>query len=56
MQIRRDIAHAPRARALGQKIANLRGGCVGCQSCSGLCTALLEALTLPDLVLKEKEA
>ena len=56
MQIRRDIAHAPRARALGRTVAGLRGGCVGCEGCAGLCTALLEALTLPDLVLKEKQA
>ena len=56
MQIRRDIAHAPRARALGRQIATLQGGCVGCENCAGLCTALLEALTLPDLVLKEREA
>lgn len=56
MQIRRDIAHAPRTQALGDKVSKLRGGCVGCRDCSGLCAALLEALTLPDLVLKEKQA
>ncbi len=56
MQIRRDIAHAPRARALSRQLANLQGGCVGCDGCTGLCTALLEALTLPDLILKEKAA
>jgi formate hydrogenlyase subunit 6/NADH:ubiquinone oxidoreductase subunit I len=56
MQIRRDIAHAPRVRALGRTVAGLQGGCVGCQGCAGLCTALLEDLTLPDLVLKEKQA
>ena len=56
MQIRRDIAHAPRTRALGRTVASLQDGCVGCASCSGLCTALLEALTLPDLVLKGREA
>ncbi len=56
MHIRRDIAHAPRARALGRTVAGLQGGCVDCPGCAGLCTALLEALTLPDLVLKEKPA
>ena len=56
MQIDRDIAHAPRSRALGHKVARLQGGCVGCRDCSGLCAALLEVLTLPDLVLKEKSA
>ena len=52
MQIHRDIAHAPRARALGNRVAALQGGCVGCTSCDGLCRALLEALTLPETVLK----
>ena len=56
MQTRRDIAHAPRARALSHQIATLQGGCVGCPGCDGLCSALIEALTLPDHVLKEKQA
>lgn len=56
MQIRRDIAYAPRARALGHELARLEGDCVGCKNCTGICTALLEALTLPDFVLKEREA
>lgn len=56
MQIHRDIAHAPRTRALGHTVASLRGGCIGCRDCAGLCSALLEALTLPDLVLKDDKA
>ncbi|MCB1348426.1 MAG: hypothetical protein R3D80_04155 [Paracoccaceae bacterium] len=53
---KREVAHAPRTRALAVQIANLRGGCVGCSDCAGCCTALLDALILPDLVLKEKKA
>jgi len=56
MQIDRDIAHAPRSRALGHRIASLRGGCIGCKDCTELCAALMEALTLPETVLWEKQA
>jgi len=56
MKIERTVAHAPRARALTGRIASLRGGCVGCKDCTGLCTALIETLTLPGMILKEKEA
>ena len=56
MERDRQIAHAPRSRALAGQIAGLRGGCVGCTECAGLCTALIEALTLPGMILKEKQA
>lgn len=56
MDIERNIAYAPRTRALAGDIAGLRGGCVGCKDCSGLCDALMEALYLPGVVLREKEA
>ncbi len=56
MDIDRRIAHAPRSRALAGQIAGLRGGCVGCTDCTGLCLALIEALILPGVVLKEKPA
>ncbi|SMH51604.1 hypothetical protein [Maritimibacter sp. HL-12] len=56
MEIERNIAHAPRSRAVAGSIAGLRGGCVGCKECTGVCQALIEALTLPDTILKEKSA
>jgi hypothetical protein len=56
MQIQRQIGHAPRSRALAEALGALNGGCVGCKSCTGLCASLIEALHLPDIVLKGKEA
>ncbi|GKY88040.1 hypothetical protein [Sinisalibacter aestuarii] len=56
MQVKREIGHAPRSHALAGEVSALSGGCVGCKSCTGLCTALIEALYLPGIVLKEKEA
>jgi len=36
---------------LALQVSNLQGPCVGCQNCTGLCTALIDALTLPDVIL-----
>lgn len=55
MQINRDIGQAPRTRKLGEKVAVIRG-CIGCTSCAGLCRELIEAMTVPEYVLKEREA
>lgn len=54
MQVKREYGFAPRTRALAGEVAALSGGCVGCKDCNGLCEALLEALTLPDMILKDK--
>lgn len=46
----RIIAHAPRARSVGDKVTKL-DCCVGCSGCTGLCAALIDLLTVPDAVL-----
>lgn len=51
MTIERELAFAPKTKALAQKIAALREPCVGCKHCTGLCEALIEALTLPEVLL-----
>ena len=50
MRIERLAGHAPKTRELSADVARLNL-CVGCKNCKGLCGALLEALTLPDIVL-----
>ena len=52
MKTDRMIGHAPRTRALGEDIVALGGPCIGCKGCTGLCAALIEALSVPDAVLK----
>ncbi|GAA6191193.1 MULTISPECIES: hypothetical protein [Roseobacteraceae] len=52
MEIQRGIATAPRTTQVGQDIANLSGPCVGCTECKGVCLELIEALTLPDILLR----
>lgn len=52
MQAQRQIGHAPQSRALARDVAALNGPCIGCDGCEGLCQALLEAMFLPDLILK----
>lgn len=38
---------------LARELAALNGPCVGCADCKGLCAPLIDALTLPDLVLSK---
>ncbi|SMY06913.1 hypothetical protein [Flavimaricola marinus] len=54
MMIDRKIGFAPRTTAAAKDIAQLQGPCVGCSDCRGLCAALIEALTLPDIILSKK--
>ena len=55
MRIDRNIGHAPRTEAIGPKLMEASGRCVGCTECQGLCQELIDALVLPDLILKGKE-
>ena len=54
MEIDRSKADTPRLRALSVEISGLQGPCVGCESCDGLCMALIDALVLPDVILTKK--
>ncbi|EAQ13215.1 MULTISPECIES: hypothetical protein [Maritimibacter] len=54
MQVDRRTAHAPRTRDLAVQVSGLKQGCVGCADCKGLCHELIEAMLVPDLVLKDK--
>ncbi len=53
MMIDRKTAHAPKSASLVTKVAGLQGPCVGCKDCTGLCPALIEALVLPDIILRK---
>jgi hypothetical protein len=54
MNINRSKAETPRLNALSVEISQLNGPCVGCADCVGLCMALIDALTLPEVVLSKK--
>ena len=54
MMTERQIGHAPRTQALGKEIMSVQGPCIGCKECTGLCAALIEALSLPDMVLNRR--
>jgi hypothetical protein len=54
MQVDRQTGHAPRTREVASQVMGLKQGCVGCTDCRGLCHELIEAMLVPDLVLKGK--
>lgn len=53
MKIDRMAAFAPKTRAVSSELAMMQGPCVGCTECEGMCKELIEAIVLPDAVLKK---
>ncbi|MEL0438356.1 hypothetical protein [Phycobacter sp. K97] len=53
MDINRTPAETPNADRLSVQINGLKGPCVGCSDCVGMCRALIDALTVPDAILKK---
>lgn len=53
MDISRSQAETPNLDRLSVQINGLRTPCVGCSDCTGVCRALMDALTVPDAVLKK---
>ena len=51
MKIDRKAGWAPRTATVAREMGELQGPCVGCRDCRGLCPALIEAMTLPEIVL-----
>lgn len=56
MQAHRKVAYAPRTKALALETSQMIGPCVGCVGCRGICQALLDAMTLPEIVLRDRSA
>jgi len=54
MERKRKIANTPRMRTVVEQVQSLRGPCVGCKECRGVCDALIDAVVLPDLILRAK--
>ncbi|MBV7377642.1 hypothetical protein [Maritimibacter dapengensis] len=54
MHIDRTAGPTTRARDLAQQVSGLRQGCLGCDDCKGRCHELVEAMLVPDIVLKGK--
>lgn len=52
MEVTRKTGDSPRSTELARKIAQTQATCIGCTGCKGLCHVLIEALTVPDTVLK----
>jgi formate hydrogenlyase subunit 6/NADH:ubiquinone oxidoreductase subunit I len=53
MIINRDKAPAHHTLSLAEEMAKLRGPCVGCKNCRGVCRELMDLLILPDIILSK---
>ncbi|MGH1368421.1 MAG: hypothetical protein ACRBCL_07365 [Maritimibacter sp.] len=56
MQAKRIAGYAPQTETLARDVTALKAGCVGCSDCKGLCQELIDAMLVPGLVLKGKDA
>ncbi|MFP4274354.1 MAG: hypothetical protein ACLFRU_04945 [Paracoccaceae bacterium] len=56
MKVERKAGAAPRVAQLARDIGCVEGPCMGCADCRGLCPAIIEAMTLPEIVLRRTEA
>lgn len=53
MKIDRSFPPSPRSKELLSKLNELYGPCIACKTCDGLCEALIDALMLPDIIVKD---
>jgi len=53
MQIKRAGTTGAHVAQLNHRIGTLQGPCVGCKDCKGLCTALIDALLIPEYILSK---
>jgi formate hydrogenlyase subunit 6/NADH:ubiquinone oxidoreductase subunit I len=55
MQIDREIGASARLGDFGHSVTRLQGQCIGCDSCRGICSTLLDMVSVPGIVLKDNE-
>lgn len=56
MIMQRKAGHAPKVTAVAKELTTIQGPCIGCEGCTGLCAALIDALTVPDAILSKSKA
>ncbi len=54
MQIDRSRTPSRNVEIVADQLSTIQGPCVGCTDCVGLCKSLIEALTLPDIILTKR--
>ncbi len=54
--VTRSPAPQARTRKIAEEIPTLRGPCIACADCQGLCAELIEVMTLPDAIVRKKPA
>tara|TARA_R110002020_G_scaffold370688_2_gene582303 strand:- start:6543 stop:6827 length:285 start_codon:yes stop_codon:yes gene_type:complete len=52
MEIARQPTPRTRTNTLSRQLSTIHGPCIDCPGCNGTCLALLDALTVPDAVLR----
>lgn len=54
MDIDRSLPRNDHSQKLVTQLNEIYGPCVGCKECDGLCQALIDALMLPDMIVRTR--
>ncbi|QEW18082.1 hypothetical protein LA6_000239 [Marinibacterium anthonyi] len=52
MNIDRTRPPTARLKELSRKLDEIYGPCLACEDCTGICAALIDALMLPDVIVR----
>jgi hypothetical protein len=55
MEIARTKTSDRHTRDLQEELSTLRGPCVGCTDCDGICAELFDTIVLPDVILSKRK-
>ena len=53
MKIDRSFPPSPHSKELLSKLNEIYGPCLACKDCRGFCAELIEALMLPEFIVKD---
>jgi formate hydrogenlyase subunit 6/NADH:ubiquinone oxidoreductase subunit I len=56
MNTDRNAPRTVRTQSIMTEITGLKGPCIGCTECTGVCAALIDALTVPGVVLDTRRS
>ncbi len=54
MMINRGKPKSEMTEDLARRLNNLYGPCIQCDECHGICPALIDALLLPDIIVRKE--
>lgn len=51
--VKRLVGHAPQVASVADTLSQMKGPCIGCPRCQGLCQALIDVVVVPKVILSK---